>query len=303
MVNLYKRYRDDSCIVWGGNRGEAEEFLEDLNTLDENIKFTMEVEVEDKLPFLDALLTREDNRIKFEVYSKPYASGHLLRFESFHDLKIKSSIVIGETIRRGRISDEKEKDWEKLETTLQENGYPTWFIEKNMKIGKEKALNKTTFTVKSDKEEAGYLTLPFVGKKKANKLRKLGKTFGIKPVFKKCKNLKGWFSSSYKEKTELKAGAVYKIGCKCKQEYIGETGDYLNKRVKKHKYCVKTLDPNNGIAVHSSECNENIKWEDVELITKESNWWKRKVKESLYIQQNKPNMNITKGYNLAGNWN
>lgn len=302
-VDLYKRYRDDYCVVWGGNRGEAQEFLEDLNTLDDNIKFTMELEVDNKLPFLDALLKREDSGISFQVYCKPYASGNILRFDSFHDNKVKRSIIIGETIRRGRISDDKEFDWEKLKTSLKDNGYPNKFIESNMEIGKRK-VEQEGVTVMSKKEvDKGTLILPYEGGRNANRLRKLGKRFNIKPVFKKRRNLKSLFSKSYKKKTDIRAGGIYKIKCECNNMYIGETGDYLEKRIKKHKYSVKTLDQNNGIAVHSVECKENMKWNEANLISREKNWWKRKIKEGLFIQQDKPLLNITQGYKLIGKWN
>lgn len=142
-VELYRRYRDDCFLLWNEtNKGEVEELLEDFNTLDDRIKFTMEVEEEGALPFLDALITRKNGSFVYRVYTKPYASGNLLNFNSFHDVKVKRSLIIGETIRRGRISDKKEEDWELLRQTLIKNAYPPRFIENNMNIGKRSLKTK-----------------------------------------------------------------------------------------------------------------------------------------------------------------
>ena len=67
---LWKRYVDDIwCIV---KKGKEEELLDHLNSVRPSIKFTMELEKDGKLPFLDCSLQRgEDGMLTSTVYRKP----------------------------------------------------------------------------------------------------------------------------------------------------------------------------------------------------------------------------------------
>ena len=63
------RFVDDShsCL----HKQELQRFLTLLNSINPNIQFTMEIEEDGCLPFLDTLTKRESNRIAVEVYQKP----------------------------------------------------------------------------------------------------------------------------------------------------------------------------------------------------------------------------------------
>ena len=53
-LKFWKRYVDDTCEALPASR--VHEFLNHLNGVEPSIQFTVDVEPEDKLPFLDALL-------------------------------------------------------------------------------------------------------------------------------------------------------------------------------------------------------------------------------------------------------
>jgi hypothetical protein len=57
------RYVDDTFVIWPHGPGKLAEFLDHLNGLHENIKFTMETEKDSHLPFLD-----------IDIYRKPQIS-------------------------------------------------------------------------------------------------------------------------------------------------------------------------------------------------------------------------------------
>jgi len=54
-------YVDDTFIIWPHGRETLETFKQHLNSLSPSIKFTMEVEINKSLPFLDILITRNDD--------------------------------------------------------------------------------------------------------------------------------------------------------------------------------------------------------------------------------------------------
>lgn len=67
-----KRCVDDSFFVWSHRRERLLEFIALLNSLHQNIKFTMEMEVERTFPFLDILLIRKpDGTLEHTVFRDP----------------------------------------------------------------------------------------------------------------------------------------------------------------------------------------------------------------------------------------
>ena len=66
---IWKRYVDDTfCMM---EKKHTQTFLDHLNSLRPTIQFTMELEKDGSLPFLDTLLTRwEDDRVNIGVYRK-----------------------------------------------------------------------------------------------------------------------------------------------------------------------------------------------------------------------------------------
>ena len=52
----WKRYVDDTNVVWPHGEDELRKFLTHLNSISPNIKFTMELEENMSIPFLDVLL-------------------------------------------------------------------------------------------------------------------------------------------------------------------------------------------------------------------------------------------------------
>jgi hypothetical protein len=65
------RYVDDTFVVWPHVKNELHGFLRHLNNIHPNMKFTMEVEQNGSLPFLDVLMSRRpDESLRHSVYRK-----------------------------------------------------------------------------------------------------------------------------------------------------------------------------------------------------------------------------------------
>ena len=66
------RYVDDTFVVWQHGRESLQIFLDHLNGIHSNIKFTMETENNNALPFLDVLIKKKSNGdLGHEVTRKP----------------------------------------------------------------------------------------------------------------------------------------------------------------------------------------------------------------------------------------
>jgi hypothetical protein len=68
---VFARYMDDICFVWPQRECEIKLFHEHLNKQEERIQFTIKLENEGKIPFLDVLISRKKGRLVTEVYRKP----------------------------------------------------------------------------------------------------------------------------------------------------------------------------------------------------------------------------------------
>lgn len=57
----WKRFVDDTNLNWTHGKAELEMFFNHLNSISSEIKFTMELEENGKIPFLDVLISRKED--------------------------------------------------------------------------------------------------------------------------------------------------------------------------------------------------------------------------------------------------
>ena len=79
---LWLRYVDDTITAVHVNK--IDEFHEHLSEQNTNIQFTKEIEENGKIPFLDCLVTRENNTLRTTVYRKPTHTDRLLDQTSYN---------------------------------------------------------------------------------------------------------------------------------------------------------------------------------------------------------------------------
>ena len=96
----------------------------------------------------------------------------------------------------------------------------------------------------------------------------------------------------------------------CRKSYIGETGQQISRRIYQHQYDIRKKKATNGIFKHLEEnLDRIISWENIAFLDQESNWSRRKIKESIYINAvdpaQKPTqiMNLEKGKEVNPCWN
>ena len=77
----WKRYVDDTFCIMKGNAVGG--FLVHVNSLKPTIQFTMELETQGRIPFLDACLRRHtDGSLVTSVYRKPTHTDRYLQYDS-----------------------------------------------------------------------------------------------------------------------------------------------------------------------------------------------------------------------------
>ena len=81
----WKRFVDDTFVVQPHPKDTLVSFLNHLNSHSPHIQFTMEFEQNNSLPFLDLLVTRNDNgSLSHQVYRKKTHTDRYLNARSHH---------------------------------------------------------------------------------------------------------------------------------------------------------------------------------------------------------------------------
>ena len=124
--HFWKRFFDDTFVVWPHPKDTLVPFLNHLNRHSPHIQFTMEIEQNNSLPFLDVLVTCNDNgSLSHQVYRKKTHTDRYLNARSHHHPSQKLGVLNTLVVKALRISDQNHLDHEKnhLNHSLQNNGY------------------------------------------------------------------------------------------------------------------------------------------------------------------------------------
>ncbi|XP_062716395.1 uncharacterized protein LOC134291940 [Aedes albopictus] len=129
VINFLKKYVDDFFLVLP--RDKVDYTLQVFNSYNEHLQFTVEVENENKLPFLDVVVIRgDDQMLSTEWYAKPIASGRLVNYFSYHPLPQKMNVITNFINRVITLSPKADAQTLKkiVHTILRNNNYPTNLI-------------------------------------------------------------------------------------------------------------------------------------------------------------------------------
>ena len=138
-----------------------------------------------------------------------------------------------------------------------------------------------------------FLKLPFIGDS-SNKIRA-----SINSCLNKIKcgrvelkytdtfsRIQDAFKYKDRQPKHLLSNLVYLITCSCGRKYIGETCRNLRVRFDEHmKYSGSGLTEVGKHLVNSASCRVDFDSDNVKVLCYESNKYRRKVKESIFIQQ------------------
>ena len=90
-IPLWLRYIDDTFTAV--HRDEIDAFHDHLNKQNADIQFTKEIEENGKLPFLDCLVSRDNNELRTTVYRKPTHTDRLLDESSYNLTSHKATTI------------------------------------------------------------------------------------------------------------------------------------------------------------------------------------------------------------------
>ena len=161
FIQAFKRYLDDCFTIWNKSEEDLKKLHTMLNSLHQNIKFTIEYN-NVKLPFLDVLVYKQDNKLNTDIFYKATDTNQYLNFNSCHPKHTKTNIPYSLARRICCIVSDPEmktKRLNELEIFLLKQNYPKNLIAK----GIEKATSLTLAELRTPKmKDNNDKTLPLV---------------------------------------------------------------------------------------------------------------------------------------------
>ena len=100
MIPLWLRYVDDTFRAV--HKDEIDNFHDHLNEQNADIQFIKEIEEIGKLPFLDCLVSSDNNELHTTVYRKPMHTDRLLDESSYNPTSHKATTIRSEERRVGK---------------------------------------------------------------------------------------------------------------------------------------------------------------------------------------------------------
>ena len=260
----YHRFVHDTFVLVRSVE-DANNLLSVLNAVHSNLKFSCDFQSDGSLPFLDVLVSRnDDGKALTSIYRKPTWTGLYMNFYSYVPLQYKSGLVRTLYDRARKICSPSTLPQEEclLYETLRSNGYPPDFVQKhsNLKRKNEPMIGPLCKDV--------YLRIPYAGDTLSSAICKRIHT-SMKQAFPSA-NPRFIFSTRRIPVRPLKdpvpplgkSHLIYKFSCDCGHSYIGRTERCVIPRIKEHlpRWIQRSKKGTSSSSVcrHAVECDDFI---------------------------------------------
>ena len=299
------------------DKAQSERFKDYMNSRHERIKFTIEHEDENSLPFLDCKIYRENGEFATSVFRKKSFSGVYTHFDSFLPSIYKENLLLALIHRCFALCSSFSNfylELGKLKEIIKRNSYPSTLVNSCIKkylnkiLGAKRKVANTGDSVK----HTLTLVLPFLGStsiKLRNKLRSVFKesspTFNIRVVFRTSCRLRSFLRFKDRIPDNIKSHFIYKFKCSgCNATYIGEsTRHYITRRcehLRKSEFTDRHMASRLKTSVFSHmETNKHHDNSDESFTILAQNPFVKEhvlqVQETLLIFRDKPSINGNQG--------
>lgn len=302
LPRVWYRYVDDVFAIV--TKDCVNNVLSTLNAQFESIKFTHEMEIDGKLPFLDLEIQRVGTLIEFGVYHKPTTTKRTITNDSNCPIQHKMSAYHSMIHRLCRLplsilNFKKEYDF--IMETARVNGYEFDLIEKMIRKHSNKVRNSshTTFFTQnlSDNDEFKRVSFNY-SPNITYKLHTKFKEHGMKIVYRSEHKLSQLLGSTKDKTPQLKKSGVYVFECsECKIKYYGQTKRDIETRFNDHCQCIRLNFPRkSAIASHVLiDGHAHINKNDVKLLKQVNDARRLDAYESYYIQRDNNVLNLDGG--------
>ena len=303
---LWKRYVDDTfTIIKKANRSS---FLEHINSIDPNIKFSCEETRRDgSMPFLDILiLPEEDGKLSTSFYRKLTHTNLYLQWDSHHTIPSKNGVVDTLYHRAKSICSSPQllQEEEHFFQALKRYKYPTWALNR-IKLNsqaptKNKNRSNTNLDGHNNNNQNVHMVVPYY-KGLSESCKRSCRKYGLHVHFKGGLTIKNLLMAP-KDKNHIlkKCGVIYRYKwnrVECDEDYIGESVRTFAERFKEHQ---KAPSP---IYDHYNTSGHTVAIDNFSIVGREDQNLMKTIKEALCIRVNNASLNRNIGkYHLSHIW-
>jgi hypothetical protein len=293
---VWYRYVDDVFAII--KRGDADKVVEQLNKRHCAIKFTYEEENNGRLPFLDTIVIRNNNKLEFDIYRKPTDAPLCIPSDSHHPMVHKLAAFESALFRMHAFpltTARRNKELDYLLKMAEMNGFDKEVVlklnEKHERKRKWRDLcrlqpireeKKRKVKDRNGKDVVKNVVIPYFSPV-TGRLQNALKCQSLNVCYKNRGNMKELIGGIKKIRSPLEKSGIYKIVCKnCWKIYYGQTKRRRDEREKEHDRAIRNQTPDlSAVAAHCLEMGHSRG--PCKVIKEVNNGWELDAWESLYI--------------------
>ena len=300
---LYRRYVDD-CFLLFKDKSHVPNFLQYLNNKHPNISYTVELENNNSLAFLDVLITRNNDRFSTTVYRKDTFTGLGLNFFSYVPSIYKINSVKTLLFRAYHLSSSWlnfDAEISKLRKYFNDNGYPKYLFDNLLNKFLQLCFNPI---IKGETKEVRYIKLNFQGhysyvvrKQLSTMLRDIIPDVSFRFVFTNNHTIGSFFNIKDRLPDLLCSNIVYLFQCpSCSAGYVGSTTRNLTIRISEHRgisFRTNRMISNPSYSMireHSLSKDHRFREENFKIVYRARNIRELRTAESLIMYELKPKL-------------
>lgn len=289
IFKTWYRYVDDVFAI------VPDRFVTDalklLNIQQSSIQFTMEIEKDNHLPFLDLKIIKENNQLTFGIYHKPTHTDNYIKNDSYNPIAHKHAVLNSLTHRlvfTPLKEEEYNKEYKYIISTAINNGFSQQLVDKKIKKYKQQKQITESTQLEQIKDKPNFRKFTY-HPKLHHKFQKIFKKHKITLAPQNNFSLQKILCNNIKDSTpELQKSGVYKINCAdCNKLYIGKTKRTLETRLKEHLRAVKYKQTEkSALAHHFWTTNHEIE-KNISLVKPAKHAVELDIWEKIHIMKNK----------------
>ena len=272
QILFWKRYVDDIFGIFKGTLEQLNNLHLYLNSLHPSIKFTLEIETNNSIPFLDLRITRHNNTLKFNTYRKHTTTSRLIPFNSIAPLSHKLAAFRFFFNRLCKLPLDQLAFSQELNTIFylaKVNNFPFKLI--NNLFNKIKHSHRITSRNSLSATESNkymYFSLPYIqtiSEMIASQLKRQCPQIQISFTTSSTK-LKSVLGNVKDKINPLNSYGIYRLDCPCGKFYIGRTIRNFQIRCKEHLSQISAYQKRGPSSLSSAFSSHVISSEHLHLI-------------------------------------
>jgi hypothetical protein len=227
--------------------------LNEFNQIRPNLLYSLELESNQQINFLNITVSRNNDTFEFNIYRKPTYTDTIIPYNSCHpsEQKLAALRYFSNQLNSYHLEqDEKEREKLIIQNIAHNNSFPPHIINKLINKQPPQTMTTTTQTKNNNKK---WATLTYFGKE-TYRISKIFKDTNIQIAFKTKSNLQHLLNQKTEKKNIHEQSGIYQLTCSnCKKTYTGQTGRDFEKRYKEHLQAYKYNPQNSKFAQHVTE--------------------------------------------------